>query len=286
MKWVGLDSSIGLQVEQGEALVGPQNSLKGKAQLSFENGLGGLEAQVSIKDISVNTHQRVLENSTKDTSSEETSCEEAWSSEEPRSEAGDDDETPTQGVLPLLVPPGEVVIGDTPRLVTPGIPSTLEQFRRTDVVNGVFGKVSLPAQELAVVEQAQEETTWPLENLPMVLFDGDTGEGSSSPLTCTPLNMVGPFESPQAMVPLGDGIDALSQPLSWVAWHMNMFRKQIGVSIKGHEVECLALLRKIEEDRKPKSNHNGVKRTSRKGTRELRNLASSVNYDGKQLSCC
>ena len=66
---------------------------------------------------------------------------------------------------------------------------------------------------------------------------------------------------------------------------MNMFRKQIGVSIKGHEVECLALLRKIEEGRKPKVNHKGVRRTSSKGVQELRNLASFVNYDGKQLSC-
>ena len=67
---------------------------------------------------------------------------------------------------------------------------------------------------------------------------------------------------------------------------MNMFRKQISVSIKGHEVECLALLRKIEEDRKPRVNHKGVRRTTSKGSWELRNLSSSVNYDGKQPSCC
>jgi hypothetical protein len=51
-------------------------------------------------------------------------------------------------------------------------------------------------------------------------------------------------------------------------------------------VECLALLHKIEEDRKPRVNSKGVRRTASKGSRELRNLASSVNYDGKQLICC
>jgi hypothetical protein len=91
--------------------------------------------------------------------------------------------------------------------------------------------------------------------------------------------------SPPALALLGEGVDALSQPSRWVAQQMNMFRKQVGVSIKGHETECLALLRKIEKDRKPKVHSNGVRKTTSKGIRELRNLASSVNYDGKQLCC-
>ena len=57
---------------------------------------------------------------------------------------------------------------------------------------------------------------------------------------------------------------------------MNMLRKQVGVSIKGHEVECLALLRKIEEGRKPKLPNNGIRKMAVKGARELRNLAFSV----------
>ena len=85
---------------------------------------------------------------------------------------------------------------------------------------------------------------------------------------------------------LGGGVEALDKPSQWVAYHMNMFRKQVGVSIKGHEVECLALLHKIEVDRKPKKTTTSVRKTARKGTRELRNLVSSVNYGGKQLSSC
>ncbi|GMY33783.1 hypothetical protein FCV25MIE_29025 [Fagus crenata] len=75
-------------------------------------------------------------------------------------------------------------------------------------------------------------------------------------------------------------------PGSAMAQEMNMFRKQVGVSIKGHEVECLALLHKIEGGRKPKMANASVRKTAKKGTRELKNLASSVNYDGKQLRYC
>ena len=96
----------------------------------------------------------------------------------------------------------------------------------------------------------------------------------------------GPSLSPPGLGLIGDGIDALSQPSRWVAYQMNMFRKQVGVSIKGHEVKCLALLHKIEGGRKPKMANASVRKTARKGTWELKNLASSVNYDGKQLHYC
>ncbi len=60
----------------------------------------------------------------------------------------------------------------------------------------------------------------------------------------------------------------------------------MGVSIKGHESECLALLSKIEANRKPSASTSGVRKTASKGSHELRNLASFVNYDSKQLVCC
>ena len=37
----------------------------------------------------------------------------------------------------------------------------------------------------------EEDTTSLMESLTMVFYDG-VGEGSSSPLSCTPLNMVNP----------------------------------------------------------------------------------------------
>ena len=58
------------------------------------------------------------------------------------------------------------------------------------------------------------------------------------------------------------------------------------LSFSSHEAECLALLRKIEADRNSTGPAPGTKKKSAKGSRELRNLVSSVNYDGKQLVCC
>ncbi len=79
----------------------------------------------------------------------------------------------------------------------------------------------------------EEGFTRPMESLPMVLFDGPLGEGPISPLSCTSINMVGPLRNSPTRDILGDGVDALSQPSRWVNHQMNMFRKQVGVSIKG-----------------------------------------------------
>lgn len=59
----------------------------------------------------------------------------------------------------------------------------------------------------------------------------------------------------------------------------------MSTSIKAHEQECLALLCKIEKDRKLKAHTTCARKFVAKRARELRNLASSVNYGGKQLSC-
>jgi hypothetical protein len=132
----------------------------------------------------------------------------------------------------------------------------------------------------------EENFTKSLEVLQKALSQGLTGEDPPSPMNCTPICMVGPPLSPPGLGLIGEGIDALSQPSKWVAHQMNLFRKQVGVSIKGHEAECLALLRKIEKDRKPKMTNASVRKTVKKGNRELKNLASSVNYNGKQLRFC
>ena len=162
-------------------------------------------------------------------------------------------------------------------------------FSESDVAHSVevdsFAKENQTSQLLLLVQEVHEVAilakvviVGPLESLPLVRIDGVMGEERSSPLSCTPLSMVGPPASPL--------VNAIFHLSRWVAHHLNMLCKQVGVSIKGHEVECLALLRKIEEGRKPKVPNNGVRKTATNGVRELRNLASSVNYDGKQLSCC
>ena len=149
------------------------------------------------------------------------------------------------------------------------------------------GLESLMAQEGMVMAVTVAETPVSTPGkLSLACKEGVEGEGSFSPLTCTPIMMVGPAMSPSGLELLGGGVDALDKPTQWVAHQMNMFRKLVGVSIKGHETECWALLRKIEADRNPKKITTSVRKTARKGNRELRNLVSSVNYGGKQLSCC
>ena len=62
----------------------------------------------------------------------------------------------------------------------------------------------------------------------------------------------------------------------------------VGFPIDVHEQECLALLQKIEAYRFAKKEKEGPRRISvsgKKGSRELRRLVSTVNYDGRQPVC-
>ena len=105
---------------------------------------------------------------------------------------------------------------------------------------------------------------------------------SSSPISCEPLLMVVPSELGTPIAWVEESIDALSRPSKWVNKHMNLFRLQIGVSIKGHESECLAMLMRMDKERKPKLASSCGKKSGTKGVRELKNLASSVNYDARE----
>ena len=57
---------------------------------------------------------------------------------------------------------------------------------------------------LEVAILAEDDIVGLLESLPLVLFDGVMGEEPSSPLSCTPLSMMGPPTSPP--------VDAISHP--------------------------------------------------------------------------
>jgi hypothetical protein len=140
--------------------------------------------------------------------------------------------------------------------------------------------------EMLMEGRYEEMEAMDQQSSPRALYFVDEGGESSSPLSCTPLCVVEPMVRSPVVACLGAAVDALTQPSKWVDKQMNMLRKQVGVSIQGHEAECLALLCKIEADRKPIGPTSGVKKKYAKGSRELRNLASSVNYDGKQLVCC
>jgi hypothetical protein len=73
-----------------------------------------------------------------------------------------------------------------------------------------------------------------------------------------------------------------SDQSEWVRQNMEVFSKQIGVSIEGCETKAMALFMAIERRwRQPGSSRTIVctnQPKACKGVRELRNLSSSVNY--------
>ena len=74
----------------------------------------------------------------------------------------------------------------------------------------------------------------------------------------------------------------------WVKRRILGFSKSVGRSMSRHEKLCIALLQRLESameaanvlHREISSNRKVVK-SKNKGRRELRNLVSSVNYDGR-----
>ncbi len=289
-KWVGLKTKDAVKAQQAvtkSTLDGPNSTLVGESGPDDDDGLNGLDIKKAEMGLSADQPiPNLLESDGVDSVRDEEGSEQEWASDLTRT-------TPTavntqlQVVFSPLKLPIESIPMNTAPMVRSGLSETSNQPTSLVRIFEMEGLASAPAQELnMVVGYVEENLTTTLEILPMDLSDGLTGEDPLSPLNCTPLCMMGPPLSSPGLGLIGDGIDALSQPSIWVAHHMNLFRKQVGVSIKGHEAKCLALLCKIKEDRKPKVTKVSVWKTVRKGNRELKNLASSVNYEGKQLRCC
>ena len=65
------------------------------------------------------------------------------------------------------------------------------------------------------------------------------------------------------------------------------FGELVGMLIAGFEAECIALLHRIDAERK-KGRHTPVPRkptrSAKQGTSELQNLISTVNYGGKKVA--
>ncbi len=85
------------------------------------------------------------------------------------------------------------------------------------------------------------------------------------------------------------GPEKFEEPSEWVLERMEEFSTRMGVSIIGHEEEAMRLFMSIESRWKASGNI-GVSLSSpkrkvgsvRKGVRELRNLASLINYDARR----
>ena len=74
----------------------------------------------------------------------------------------------------------------------------------------------------------------------------------------------------------------------WVNQQYMEICKLMGFPIDSHGELCLELLRRIEATRDSKRGEMGSRKVTAsksRGVRELKNLASSVNYEGKRRTC-
>ena len=122
--------------------------------------------------------------------------------------------------------------------------------------------------------------------LPVVSFCSVEDRDVSSPLSCSPLAQIDPVECP-----INIAVDYEVPPgqySQWVKKHYRGFCTLVGFPMDTYEQECLNLLQRIEADRFKYKSSTRVKQSVgsvRKGARELRNLVSTINYDGRPNGC-
>ena len=144
--------------------------------------------------------------------------------------------------------------------------------------------VGVEGNQLALMSMVVEPD---FVDLPLILFGGLEDEGDQSTIYCEPLCQILPtgssllaIDSQQAPAP--------KKPTKWSDNKMSGFSKYVGFPIDEFEEKCLALFQRIEESEKLQRKTATIRKitkSSTKGTRELRNLDSSMNYERKQLCC-
>ncbi|GMY29468.1 hypothetical protein FCV25MIE_24710, partial [Fagus crenata] len=137
-----------------------------------------------------------------------------------------------------------------------------------------------PSLEVCLFEPEVDDVI-PVVELPLTVVE-EPVDDFGSPIQCAPLMMMLPSG------PMEGSSEPPLEPSVWVKQRHKGFCKLVGFPIDCHEQECLALLQKIEAYRFAKKEKEGARRrnvSGKKGSRELRRLVSSVNYDGRQPVC-
>ncbi len=152
-----------------------------------------------------------------------------------------------------------LVLGSTLELAVPSGSMGLELENMADVAR-------LPVQELS-----------------------ETNDDPQSPMVCKPLAIIEPSEQ-KSLVPgnSGEKIRKGGKRSKWVNHKYRENCKVMGFPIDSHEQQCFDLLRKIEATRNSKRGEMSLRKATAsksKSMRELKNLASSVNYEGKRRTC-
>ena len=118
--------------------------------------------------------------------------------------------------------------------------------------------------------------------------DSGLGEEECSPIPLLSISPIGLPLTVENCVMEAVGSESILDASSWVKNRLPGFCKLVGLPMNRHEKLCIALLQKIEkETTDAKAMHKKDTPTRKmvifkdKGKRELRNLLSSVNYDGR-----
>ena len=124
------------------------------------------------------------------------------------------------------------------------------------------------------------------------VVDFSVGFGETEPIDCLPLRIIAPSAS-STLAELEEvtevlTIEAKLNISGWVKHRIPGFYKLVGLSMTQHEKLCIALLQRLENEMEAANVLNQkatgskkVAKSKNKGCRELRNLISSVNYDGR-----
>ena len=123
----------------------------------------------------------------------------------------------------------------------------------------------------------------------LTLSNPGLGEEESSPI---PLMSIIPFGLSLSAENSGNeavGCESALDTSKWVKNRLPSFSKLVGLSLNRHEKLCIDLLQRIEKEMLDAKAMNKKDNPTRKvvifkdkGKRELRNLLSSVNYDGRK----
>jgi hypothetical protein len=144
----------------------------------------------------------------------------------------------------------------------------------TDPFRERLGDFSIESEWGAKGLETRSENSW----LSLVEREEETGrQDLEEPLSVAPLAVVEPMEPPTPLV-------EETQPSEWSLQKHRACGKVLGASFKGHEDEVMALIMSINARRKRPLVNNSQEKVNGfgvKGSRELKGLVSSVNYEVK-----
>ena len=115
-------------------------------------------------------------------------------------------------------------------------------------------------------------------------------EDSETPMVVTPLVMaVPPEEESYGRAIVDKTENEEPPPLEWVLDELRRFGEVLGASYAGHELEIMKLLMTIDASRQHDRHATRLNKQSsksgNKGSGELKNLISTINYDSGSSKC-